>query len=79
MLVQKHATLQRFEGKQAVLQLENGQEIEVLKEELGNGKEGDRFTLRILPEEEALLDQESLARTLLNQILDDGKKEAPIH
>jgi len=78
MLVQKQATLERLEGKQAVLQLENGQELTIAKEELGSVQLGDRFSVRILPEQEALLDQEALARTLLNQILEDGQKEAPL-
>jgi hypothetical protein len=34
MLVRKTAALDRFEGKQAILILEHGQEFRVLKEEL---------------------------------------------
>lgn len=71
MLVRKTAILDRFEGKKAVLILENNQELVLLKEDLGKAKEGDVFSLQILPEKEATLKREQLARTLLNQILND--------
>ena len=71
MLVRKNATLDRFEGKQAVLLLENGQELLILKDELGSVKEGEVFSIQIQPDKEATLEKEELARTLLNQILND--------
>ena len=75
MVLRKQATLDRIEGKQAVLVLENGQELLILKEELGDDlKEGDVYTIQILPEKEATLAKEALARTLLNQILNDEEK-----
>ncbi|MCC2631333.1 MAG: hypothetical protein K0S20_32 [Patescibacteria group bacterium] len=72
MIVRKQATLDHFDGKQAVLLLENGQELCILKEELGAAlSEGDIFTVQILPEQEAALEKNELARTLLNQLLDE--------
>lgn len=71
MLTRKMAILDRFEGKYAVLVLENAQEITLLKEELGKCREGDVFSLQILPEKEATVKKEELARSLLNQILND--------
>jgi hypothetical protein len=76
MLVRKTAALDRFEGKQAILILEHGQEFRVLKEELGEVKEGDVFTIQIMPEREASLEKEELARVLLNQIL---QSDSPSH
>lgn len=73
MILRKHATLDRFEGKQAVLVLETGDEIHILKEDLGKVSEGQVYTLQILPEKEATLEKEELARALLNQILIDDQ------
>jgi len=79
MLIRKQATLDRFEGKQAVLLLENKQELLILKEELGSDCQvGTIFTLQILPEAEALMEREELARVLLNQILKDEKSTSEI-
>ncbi len=71
MIIRKSATLDRFEGKQAVLVLENGQELNILKEELQDVVEGEAYVIQIMPDKEATLEREALARTLLNQILQD--------
>ena len=73
MLIRKQATLDHFEGKQAVLVMENGQKLLILKEELGAAAEGASFVVQILPEPEAVLAKEELARELLNQILNPGE------
>ena len=73
MLLRKQATLDRFEGKQAVFLLETGDEVHILKEELHKPVEGMVYVFQILPDSEATQEKESLARTLLNQILTDDK------
>ena len=75
MILRKQATLDRFEGKQAILLLDSGQELAILKEELPGSKEGMVFVLTLLPDHEASLEKEALARTLLNQILADPSHE----
>ena len=78
MLIRKQATLEKFEGKQAILTLENGQSLAILKEELGRDiKEGDSFTIQITTTTESELDKEELARCLLNQILGENEKKTP--
>lgn len=77
MITRKTAILDRFEGKQAILSLENGQELHILKEELGKATEGQAFTIQIMPDHEATLEKEALARTLLNQLLHDDSKASP--
>ena len=77
MIVRKQATLDRFEGRQAILILETGQELSLSKEECGEHIPGDLFSVQILPQQEAVLSQDELSRTLLNQLLhedDQGKK-----
>lgn len=71
MIVQKQATIDRFEGKQAIISLENGQELAILREELGTINEGEEVVVQIMPTAEAALEKAALARTLLNQILND--------
>lgn len=66
--------MDRTEGKLAVLSLENGQELRLLRSELGDAEVGGGFTVQILPEEEAGLERESLARTILNQIINDDSQ-----
>lgn len=75
MMIRKQATLDRFEGKQAVLLLDTGDEVHILKDELRNPKEGQVYVFQILPDDEATLEKEALARTLLNQILADDKSK----
>ena len=76
MIVRKQAVLERFQGKQAVLRLENDQTLLVAKEELGDVAEGTAFSVSILPEAEAALEKESLSRVLLNQILSHGQEKS---
>ena len=72
MILRKQAALEKIGGKHAILVLEDGQELAVLKDELGKELSlGDRFTIQIQPVSEAELTQVNLARTLLNQILDN--------
>ena len=77
MIVYKKAVLERFEGKVAILVLENGQELRILKADLAeSATKGSPFVVQIAPEEEANLEREALARTLLNQILADDSLPA---
>ena len=55
-----------------MLSLEGGQELRIHRDELGTAvREGEAYSLQIVPDREAALDREALARTLLNQILTD--------
>lgn len=70
MLLRKRATLEKVQGKQVVLTLENGQQLTLLRDELEPTVEvGAEYIVQIAPAAEAILEQEKLARTLLNQIL----------
>jgi len=74
MIIRKQATLERFEGKQAILLVDGKQELSIFKEDLASDSRiGDSFTVQILPSSEAELHQQELARTILNQILDHGQ------
>ena len=70
MHIEHSATLNRFDGKRAIFDLEDGQTLTVDRAELSPGVEvGDIFNLTIQPATEAKLEREELARTLLNEIL----------
>lgn len=71
MVVRKNAVLKKIEGKQAIFALENGEEFRILKEELHNPQENQAYVVQILPQAEAVLERDALAKTLLNQILNE--------
>ena len=72
MVSHRNISFSRYEGKLAVFQAEDGQELAFPREDTGPAlSSGDPFVLQLLPAAEALLDQQELARTLLNQLLDD--------
>lgn len=76
MLIRKSAVIQRIEGKKAVLLIENDQEISVFKDELSNAEVGQSFVIEILPEAEATMKKDELARELLNQLMSDAYQES---
>ena len=77
MIVRKNATLERYQGKQAVLKLENGDELHIPREELAPTAEiNQNFVIQILPADEAKLEQDALARVLLNQILESDEQKS---
>jgi hypothetical protein len=64
------AELKSIEHGVAIFTLADGQELRVSKEDIQPLPEvGAAFNLTIVPAEEAALEQEKLAKTLLNQIL----------
>lgn len=71
MLVRIEAKVQKIEGKKIVLSLEDGQELFVQKDLLGEVNLGDVFSVQIMPEAEAILERDELSRTILNQLLND--------
>ena len=76
MIVRRQASIEKVNGKQVVLALESGERLTVGREELEPTVEvGTAFVVQILPAAEAALDQQALARTLLNQILADEKED----
>ena len=76
MIVRKSATLTEIKGKYAILTLEGGQTLELPHEDLEpTVSTGTAFTIQILPEAEAAMEKDELARTLLNQILEHDEKE----
>jgi hypothetical protein len=79
MLVRKRAIVEKLQGKQLVLSLENGQQLTLLRDELEPTVEvGMEFVVQILPKAEADLEQAELSRILLNQIFDSVDK-SPTH
>lgn len=75
MVVYKKATLERIEGKTAVLVLDNGQEMRIAREELRANEVGGRYVVQIMTESESSQTQEVLAHHLLNQLLASDKSE----
>lgn len=72
MLLRKSAVISELTAKHLTLTLENGQELKCLREELEPGAaEGAVYVVQIMPQNEAELTQQQLARTLLNQLLKD--------
>lgn len=70
------AQVEKVVGKKAVLVLEDGQRLSVDKEALWpNGipadPQAEPFAIEILPESEAKMERDALARSLLNQLLAD--------
>jgi len=58
-----------------VLTLDDGQTLQIPREELAPTAEpGTAFVLQVLPADEAALEKDELARTLLNQILEHDEK-----
>lgn len=77
MLTRISAELQRVEAGSAILVTQDGQELRVPKADLAPIPEmGTAYVLQVLPEQEALLEQEVLAKLLLNQIMRNDE-EAP--
>ena len=56
-------------GRHPVLRLEDGQTIQLSREEAAGWAEGERLALRVLPEEQDVLDQQELGRVLLNELI----------
>jgi len=76
MITRIQATLSRLEGSNAVLTLEDGQELLVPREDMQPLPDLDTsFTLQVLPTDEAELATNDLAKKLLNQLLDDERDE----
>lgn len=72
MQAKLNARFKKVEHGNAVFNLADGQELKVTKELLNPlPAEGTEFILTLLPEAEAVLEQEKLAKVLLNQILKD--------
>jgi hypothetical protein len=72
MIIRKLASLDRFEGKHAVLVLDDNQEITVMKDELSKSStNGDRFSIQIIPLHESELSAADFSRTILNQLLEN--------
>ena len=76
MVVYKKASIERVEGKIAVLVLENGQELRLAREELGAFELGSSYVIQVMSEEESTLEQEKLAQNLLNQLLRDEEGDS---
>ena len=75
MLIKRNATISAIEGKKVVLELEDGQRLLVPKDDFqpqSVPEIGTPYSLQILSADEARLNQDELARILLNQILEQG-------
>lgn len=76
MLIKRSATISAVEGKKVVLEFEDGQRFHIPKDEWLPGSPpapGTPYVIQVLSADEAELSQDELARTLLNQILDQGE------
>lgn len=74
------ATLQSLEKKSAILMTDDGQTLRVPKDDLWQPTPGARYTIRIMLEEDARVEQNELAITILNRLLkpdDRTKDETP--
>ena len=72
MIAYKGAVVERVSGKQVVLSLDNGQTLTLLRDELEpNVAVGMEYRIQISPQAEAVLEQQNLARILLNQLLEN--------
>lgn len=70
MITRISAELQRIESGNAIFKLEDGQELLIPKGEAEPlAAIGTAYTIQVLPETEAKLSQDELAKTLLNQIM----------
>jgi hypothetical protein len=70
MLTRIPAELQRIESGSAIFVLDDGQEVRIPKQDIEPASAiGTRYVFQVLPEAEAHLEQEALAKTLLNQIM----------
>ena len=78
MIIRLRATLDHFAARQAVFALENGQELSIAKDDLAASyKEGDSFVVQVMPQSHADMQKEALARTLLNQLLQNDQEIPP--
>lgn len=79
MMVYKRATLERIQGKNITLKLENGQELTLSRDEFEPLPPiGTDYAIQIIPEVEASMQREELAYTLLNQILNDDAEKSQV-
>ena len=70
MQTERIASINRFEGKRAILTLDDGQTLAVDRADITPSTEvGDQLSVMIRPVADAQLAKEDLARTLLNEIL----------
>lgn len=61
--------IDRIEGEQAIIRLQDGQEISWPKKQLAKLKEGATVKLVVQTEAEAEQERQKLAKTILNEIL----------
>jgi hypothetical protein len=76
MILRLRAQVEKVVGKKVVLLLEDGQRLSVEKDDLWPNDapasiEQEPYSVEIMPEREAKLERDALARTLLNQLLSD--------
>ena len=76
MRIERSTTLSKLDGKLATFELDGGATIAIPKDELSPGAQvGDAYTLTLIPVQQAALEREELARTLLNEILHNDRIE----
>lgn len=72
MLTRIQATFNGIEKGKAVFELQDGQKFQIPKQDLEPlPEEGSLFVVQVMPEKEANLNQNELAQTLLNQLLNN--------
>lgn len=73
MIIRKKATVNSLQGKRVIVQMDDGQNLELSSEDGGKYQLNDQLVISIMPAEEAQLDQQALAREIINQLLVEGK------
>ena len=58
-----------LDGRHLVLKLEDGQGIRLSRDAAPSLAEGEKISLRVLPEAQDALDRQDLARSLLNELM----------
>ena len=63
------------EGRNLLLKLEDGQVLRLAREKAPSLADGEAVSLRILPETEASLERQALARAILNELIGSPESE----
>ena len=69
MLTPLDTTLKEVQGRHAVLESADGQLLKVPADAVKGAEIGAPFTIQILPAEQAVKSQQELARTILNELI----------
>lgn len=79
MIIRKSATVKSIEGRKVLLELENNDFLKLDKDDMVGLSIGDELQVQIMTANEAGMEKDDLAKSLLNQLLqgveDNEQKE----